>query len=285
MYKYEEAISRNSGFILEKEQDLLRNSTIAIAGMGGVGASHLVTLARLGFSKFKISDMDIFETGNFNRQAGAFISTVNVPKVDAMKKMILDINPEAEIELFSDGIDSDNVDEFLSGVDMFLDGLDFFVLNIRQEIFAKCHKMGIPAITAAPTGWGTTYIVFSPDGMSFDDFFSFEEGLDEKEKYIRFYVGLLGKKISLGSLIDPTGMNIKNQRLSSTASGVYAASAAITAQAVKVLLKRGDIKCAPYYHQVDFYNNRFAVGILRNGNKSIVQKIKLRLARKAFKDE
>ena len=49
--------------------------------MGGVGGVHLLTLVRLGISKFRIADLDSFEVANFNRQVGAMMSTLDQPKV------------------------------------------------------------------------------------------------------------------------------------------------------------------------------------------------------------
>ena len=67
-WSYDEAFKANRGLISEEEQEKLRNCRVAIAGMGGVGGIHLVTLARLGIGKFTIADPDVFEVANFNRQ-------------------------------------------------------------------------------------------------------------------------------------------------------------------------------------------------------------------------
>jgi hypothetical protein len=284
MYCYQEAISRNAGFIQAEEQLKIKNSTISIAGMGGVGGFHLTAMLRLGFTKFKIADMDIFEVGNFNRQVGASISTVGQSKVETMRKMALDINPEAEIEVFDKGVNQENMEDFLSGADIYLDGLDFFAIDIRRSIFTKCNELNIPAITAAPVGWGTTYIIFSPTGMSFDDFFGMHDDLTTFQKYINFYMGLVGKNISKGSLVDAFRMDITNHKLASTASGCYAACAAISTQAVKLVLNRGDVQYAPYYNQIDFYNNRFASAKGVNAKKSIMHQLKLKIAYKKFEE-
>lgn len=83
-FHYDTAFSRNIGWITETEQEILRNKRIAIAGLGGVGGSHLITLTRLGVGKFNISDLDVFEQANFNRQAGAAMSHVNRQKVEVI---------------------------------------------------------------------------------------------------------------------------------------------------------------------------------------------------------
>ena len=79
-FDYHEAFARNIGWVTEAEQAALRGKRIAIAGMGGVGGVHLLTLTRLGIGAFNIADMDTFDVVNFNRQAGASMSTVGQPQ-------------------------------------------------------------------------------------------------------------------------------------------------------------------------------------------------------------
>jgi tRNA A37 threonylcarbamoyladenosine dehydratase len=68
VWDYHEAFSRNIGLFTVEEQEKLRRSRVAIAGMGGVGGVHLVTLARTGIGNFTIADPDRFELANMNRQ-------------------------------------------------------------------------------------------------------------------------------------------------------------------------------------------------------------------------
>lgn len=67
IFDYDTAFSRNIGLVQPEEQQVLRGSTIAIAGMGGVGGVHLTTLARMGVGNFHIADFDIFEVHNLIR--------------------------------------------------------------------------------------------------------------------------------------------------------------------------------------------------------------------------
>ena len=60
-FDYHAAFSRNIGWVTETEQALLRTRRIAIAGLGGVGGSHLLTLTRLGIGRFNIADLDTFD--------------------------------------------------------------------------------------------------------------------------------------------------------------------------------------------------------------------------------
>ena len=106
----------------ELELAILRGKRVAIAGMGGVGGGHLLTLARLGIGTFNIADFDTFELANFNRQAGAAISSLGRSKVQMLADMACDINPELSIRQFSEGITLSNLDDFLKDVDIYVDG-------------------------------------------------------------------------------------------------------------------------------------------------------------------
>ena len=132
MFDYDKAFSRNIGWVTKEEQAQLRTKRVAIAGAGGVGGAHLLTLARLGIGNFCISDFDDFEVHNFNRQFGAFMSTIGEDKVAVMERMARDINPEADIRSYPEGIFAHNVDDFLEGVDLYVDSLDFCALEARK---------------------------------------------------------------------------------------------------------------------------------------------------------
>src|SRR5262249_35202597 len=151
----------------------LRGCRVAIAGMGGVGGIHLVTLARLGIGKFAIADPDCFETANFNRQYGANLRTLGKNKALTMKEGVLAINPDLDVRAFPEAIGADNVDAFLEDVDVLVDGIDFFALEARRLLFREARRRGIWAVTAGPIGLSTAWLTFAPDGMSFDDYFDF----------------------------------------------------------------------------------------------------------------
>jgi len=137
MFEYNDAFSRNIGWLSPDEQQILRAKKIAIAGAGGVGGEHLITMVRLGVGNFNISDFDEFEVHNFNRQCGAFMSTVKQPKCRVMLDIAKDINPELHIAMFENGVNKENVDEFLADVDLYIDSLDFFALDARKLVFQK----------------------------------------------------------------------------------------------------------------------------------------------------
>lgn len=271
-FSYGEAFARNLGWFTDYEQQALRGKTIAIAGMGGVGGVHLLTLARLGIANFKIADMDRFDIPNFNRQVGAMVSTVGQPKVDVLARMVKDINPEARVDQFPGGISEANLDEFLDGTDLFIDGFDFFVIDIRRKTFARCRELGIPAVTAAPIGMGVAFLAFTRDGMSFEDYFRFE-GKSELRQYINFLMGLAPSAMHRGYLVDPSRLDIARRKAPSTMIGVELCAAHTAAQVVKVLLGRGEVKPAPFHYHFDSYLNKFKAG-RRAGNNGLLQRLK-----------
>lgn len=271
-FSYADAFDRNLGWFTESEQQSLRGKKIAIAGMGGVGGVHLLTLVRLGVAKFHIADLDSFEIANFNRQVGAMMSTLDQPKVEVLGRMAKDINPEAEVVEFPGGVTGENIDAFLDGADLFIDGFDFFVLDIRRKTFARCRELGIPAITAAPVGMGVAFLLFTKDGMSFEDYFHFE-GKSELRQYINFLIGLTPSGMHRSYLVDPARLDIAKRKAPSTMIGVQLCASFTAAQTVKILLGRGEVKPAPFHYHFDAYLNKFKTG-LRRGNNTLLQRLK-----------
>ena len=280
-FRYADAFDRNIGWVTEWEQAALRGKRVAIAGMGGVGGGHLLTLARLGIGAFHLADFDTFDIANFNRQAGANLDTIDRPKLDVMAEMALSINPELRIERFPQGISADNIDAFLAGVDLFVDGFDFFVLDIRRRVFARCAALGIPAITAAPIGMGVGFLAFVPGGMTFEQYFRLE-GQPENEQYLRFLMGVAPRGLHRSYLVDPSRINLAEKRGPSTGASCQLCAGVVTVAAVKLLLRRGEVLPAPYHHHFDPYVNKYAITKLPFGNAGPLQRAKLAIARRMY---
>lgn len=277
-FSYRNAFSRNVGWVTIAEQDRLRHARIAIAGLGGVGGAHLLTLSRLGISNFHISDFDEFDIHNLNRQAGAFMPYMGKPKLDTMAQMARDINPTSEIKLFPKGVQPDNVDEFLAGVDVYVDSLDFFALPARRMVFAKCREKGIPALTAAPLGMGTAFLYFKPDGMSFEQYFKVE-GHASDEQYARFIAGLSPAMVQRDYLVAPEAVNFAEKRGPSTVMACDLCAGVMGTNVLKVLLGRGKLRAAPWGMHFDAYHQ-----VLRHtwrpfGNSNPLQQLLLMLIR------
>jgi tRNA threonylcarbamoyladenosine dehydratase len=279
MFDYNDAFSRNIGWISPEEQQILRAKKIAIAGAGGVGGEHLITMVRLGVSNFNISDFDEFEVHNFNRQCGAFMTTVKQPKCRVMSDIAKDINPELNIAMFENGINEENVDEFLSGVDLYIDSLDFFALDARKLVFQKCQDKKIPIVTAAPLGMGAALLCFKPGSMTFEEYFCFGQH-SKQEQLLRFLVGLSPSMLQRSYLVMPEKADFKAEKGPSTPMSVKMCAGLAGTYALKILLNRGKVLAAPHGLHFDAYTNRFKKTYLPFGNNGLIQRLKIWIARK-----
>lgn len=276
---YEEAFSRNIGWLTKEEQNQLCHKRVAIAGLGGVGGIHLLTLCRLGVGKFHLADFDTFDLANFNRQAGATVGSIGRHKLDVMIKQALEINPELEITKFPDGVNTDNSDAFLDGVDIYVDGLDFFAFKARQHIFATCATNNISAVTAAPLGMGAAVLIFLPGGIRFDDYFCLEDS-PEAEKPLRFLMGLAPSRLQMSYLVDPTTLDLVNHKGPSTIMGCQLCAGVAATEVLKILLGRGPIRAAPKGYHFDAYLNKMALTCRPWGNRNPLNQLALFIARR-----
>lgn len=282
MYDYKTAFSRNIGWTTPEDQARLRSARVAIAGLGGVGGAHLITLSRLGIANFNISDFDRFELQNFNRQAGATLPSIGRAKTEVLQGMARDINPEADIRVFPEGINPDNVSAFLDNVDIYVDSIDFFALDARRLLFAECYKRGIPAVTAAPLGMGVGFLYFAPDGMSFEEYFRFE-GHPREEQLARFIAGLAPKVLQRTYLAVPESVNFTEQRGPSTIMACDLCAGVTGTEVLKILLGRGKVRAAPWGMQFDAYRQKLVFSWRPFGNANPIQQLMLAFIRAQLK--
>ena len=280
-FSYDQAFSRNIGWLTPAEQARLKGARVAIAGGGGVGGVHALTLARLGIGALHLADFDTFDIANFNRQAGAMMSTVGQPKVDVVARMVRDINPEMQVKQFPDGINAGNMRDFLDGVDLYVDALDFFAFDARQQVFALCAQLGIPATTAAPLGMGVALLNFMPGQMTFEEYFQWGDH-PELEKALRFLVGLAPAGLHRPYLVMPEAVNLKERRGPSTIMACQLCAGVIGTQAVKILLKRGKVLAAPHAMQYDAYRDKMVRTWRPGGNRNPLQQLAILIGRRVL---
>lgn len=280
-YDYDEAFSRTIGWITPAERDVLKTCRVAVAGLGGVGGSHVTTLARLGLQQFNLADMDAFALVNMNRQAGAFLSTLGKSKLDVVSATARDINPGIDIRGFAEGVTPENLDAFLEDVDVYIDGLDFFEIEMRRAVFAACRRRAIPAITAAPLGMGAGLLVFLPEGMSFEDYFRLE-GCTYEEQLLRFLIGLAPRALHQRYLVEPSAVRLSEHRGPSTPMACEMCAAMASTTVLKLLLQRGPVAAAPHGLQFDAYRQRLVHTWRPGGNRHPMQRLILALARRRF---
>jgi molybdopterin/thiamine biosynthesis adenylyltransferase len=276
-FSYDLAFSRNIGWVTPDEQAQLNGKRVAIAGVGGVGGVYLLTLARLGVTRFHIADFDAFDIPNLNRQAAAFMSTMGLPKAEVAARMARDINPEMEVKVFGQGVDAGNMAEFLEGVDLYVDGLDFFAFAARQQIFAMCAERRIPATTVAPLGMGAACLNFVPGGMTFEEYFGWGDR-PELEKALRFLVGLAPAGLHRRYLVWPQAVNLRERRGPSTIMACQLCAGVAGTQALKLLLGRGEVIAAPRGFQYDAYRDKLVRTWRPGGNNNPLQRLMLWVA-------
>ena len=282
LFRYDDAFSRTLGWVTSEERERLRGRRVAIAGLGGAGGSHLLTLTRLGIGAFHLADFDSFELANFNRQAGARVTTLGRPKVDVLARMARDVNPTLDLTLFPEGIHADNMEPFLDGVDVYVDALDFFAMKVRRAVFAACDARGIPAITVAPLGMSAALLAFLPGRMTFEEYFRLE-GCSENEQLLRFLVGLAPARLHSEYLVDPSAVDLARHRGPSTPMACGLAAAVAGTEVLKLLLRRGRIIAAPRGLQVDLYAQRAVRTFRPWGNRHPLQRLSLRVARRRLR--
>lgn len=139
--------SRNELAIGKEGLDILKNSTVAVLGVGGVGSFSAEALARSGVGRIVLVDKDDVDITNVNRQLHALLSTVGQPKVDLMKNRIADINPECEVIALKMFYTEETYEEFFShGLDYVIDASD--TISYKIHLMKECLKRNIRIISS-----------------------------------------------------------------------------------------------------------------------------------------
>ena len=147
----EERFIRTAYIIGDDAVNKIRNSSVIIFGVGGVGSFCAEALARLGVGSITIVDNDIVAPSNINRQLLALHSTIGRSKVDVMKERILDINPDCNVLAIKAFYLPENADEIdLSHYDCIVDAID--TVSAKIEICVRATQLGIPVISSMGTG-------------------------------------------------------------------------------------------------------------------------------------
>ncbi len=139
--------SRNELAIGTEGVDLLKKTTVAILGIGGVGSFAAEACARSGVGKIILVDKDNVDITNINRQLVAYTSTVGRSKSEVMKERILDINPECEVHDLHMFYTEETFEEFFSHkLDYVIDASDTIIYKIH--LMKECLSRGIKVISS-----------------------------------------------------------------------------------------------------------------------------------------
>lgn len=142
--------SRTEMLIGKEGLEKLKNSKVAIFGIGGVGSFVVEGLARAGVGNFILVDNDKVAESNLNRQIIATTKTIGKLKVEVAKERILEINPEANVEIYSEFFMPDSPDIFDNTVNYIVDAID--TVTAKIELIMRANKLNIPIISSMGTG-------------------------------------------------------------------------------------------------------------------------------------
>lgn len=284
MPEYATLFKRNLGLVTDAEQEKLRQSRVAVAGLGGVGGIHLVTLARMGIGKFNLADLDTFSEVNMNRQYGANVKTIGRPKVQVMAEMARDINPDAELRLYENGVQPDNVVAFLKDADAVVDSIDFFAIKARMLLYKTARELGKTVFFSAPIGHSGTLHAFTPEGMSFFDYYDIREDMAPFDQLVAFSIGLTPRGTHW-KYMDLSRVDLNSHAGPSLASACDISAGLLTTEVFAHLLKRRPVQAAPTFIQFDPYRGLYRRGRLLLGGKGPLQRLKRWVVARKFRDQ
>lgn len=146
-----ERFFRTEILIGNENLEKLKNSKVAVFGIGGVGSYAAMALARSGIYNIDLIDCDTVNITNINRQLVAYESTLGRKKTDVMKEIILDINPMANVVCHNVFIDKETIKQFdFSSYDYVVDAID--TVSSKLMMIELCEKSGTKIISSMGTG-------------------------------------------------------------------------------------------------------------------------------------
>ena len=147
----DEKFLRTEMLIKNEGMEKLKDSKVAIFGLGGVGSFVCEGLARSGVGNFVLVDFDKVDESNINRQLIATTKTIGQYKVDLMKERILEINPDAKVEVYREFYTKDSkIDIITEDLSYAVDCVDTIMAKI--EIICNCDAIDVPVISAMGAG-------------------------------------------------------------------------------------------------------------------------------------
>jgi len=166
--------SRTESLIGSENVEKLKNKHITIVGVGGVGGYATVMLARAGIENITIIDFDEVAPSNVNRQIVAYQSTIGRKKVDVLKSMLLDINPNINVTVHDQKLTKKNIPSLITQTDIVIDAIDS--VKDKLDLIEYCKKQGIYILSAM--GAGNRYAI--PEFELIDIYQTHDDGLAKK---------------------------------------------------------------------------------------------------------
>ena len=147
----DEKFSRTEMLLGNNGMEKLNNAKVAVFGLGGVGSFVCEGLARSGIGNFILVDFDKVDESNINRQLIATVNTIGKYKVDLMKERILEINPDANVEIYKEFYMADSKSNIITeDLSYAVDCVDTIMAKIA--IICSCDAINVPVISSMGTG-------------------------------------------------------------------------------------------------------------------------------------
>lgn len=146
----ENQFSRTELLIGKENMKKLHNAKVAVFGIGGVGSYVVEGLARSGIGNFILIDNDTVSISNLNRQIIATTKTIGKPKVEVAKERILDINPNANVEIYQEFFMPDSKEILDENISYVVDAID--TVTAKIELVIRANTLNIPIISCMGTG-------------------------------------------------------------------------------------------------------------------------------------
>jgi len=145
-----EQFSRTQILIGKDGIEKLKKAKVAIFGIGGVGSYVVEALARVGVENFILVDNDEVSISNLNRQIIATTKTIGKSKVEVAKERILEINPEAIVEIYQEFFMPETEGILDKSISYIVDAID--TVTAKIELVLRANKLNIPIISSMGTG-------------------------------------------------------------------------------------------------------------------------------------
>lgn len=139
-------------------QQKLKAASIAIVGVGGLGAPAALYLAAAGIGRLRLIDHDTVALSNLHRQIIFTTENIGAPKTTSAKDALSALNPNVEIDTRVIRLDAENARPTLDGADLVLDGTDDFAT--RFAVNEACHALGVTLISGAVGRWDGQVSIF-----------------------------------------------------------------------------------------------------------------------------
>jgi tRNA A37 threonylcarbamoyladenosine dehydratase len=143
--------SRTRLLIGDEAINKLKNSRVAVFGIGGVGGYVCEALVRSGVGAFDLIDSDTVSLTNLNRQIIATHKSIGRYKTEVMKERMLDINPDVDVRIHNCFFLPENADSFpFTEYDYVVDAVD--TVTAKIELVMKCKAENVPIISSMGAG-------------------------------------------------------------------------------------------------------------------------------------